>query len=163
MARLCGNCKQTGHYASTCKNVKVENPNVLPPPATVQGNAAKVEAKIEAPAPTLPLPTPSPAAMARGFERLRQATNEATAAQAVADAQESLEPRKGLWVVSTTRKRIAGKILQVKSGGEVLYENMFGAHMESPPQKILDSGYAFVELEPRMLLWLGKESNGDHL
>ncbi len=142
MARLCGNCRKPGHRIETCKDSKVENPNVLPPPATVQGNVQEAEVTIVRQA----LPEP-------------KAAEPSKVPEAATWASEVLAPRKGLWVVSVSRKRIAGKILQVKDGGAVLYENMFGAHMESPPEKIRDSGYQFVDLTPQMLLWIGKDSH----
>ena len=63
------------------------------------------------------------------------------------------KPRKGLWFVSQSRKRIAGKILYVRSTGGFVYENSLGCHCESDSIKAAESGYQFVDLQPKMLIW----------
>jgi len=64
-----------------------------------------------------------------------------------------VEPHKGLWVVSYSRKKIAGKIIQVKKTGEIVWENMRGAYITSQPSTFKDSDYVYCDLEPNMLKW----------
>jgi hypothetical protein len=66
------------------------------------------------------------------------------------------QPKRGLWVVSPARKRIAGKILYVKSTGEVVYENVFGAHVESKQETIAEAKYKYIDLTARHLRWVEK-------
>ena len=57
-------------------------------------------------------------------------------------------PQKGLWIVSLDRKRIAGKISQVKKDGTILWVDIYNCLIESSPQTIKKANYKFVELEP---------------
>jgi hypothetical protein len=63
------------------------------------------------------------------------------------------KPRKGLWLANQTSKKVAGKIMYVKSDGTVVYESPLGASVESSPETIVDAGYTYVELTARMLNW----------
>lgn len=64
------------------------------------------------------------------------------------------EPKRGLWVVNPSRKRVAGKILYVKADNKTfVYVDGYTAHHESIVDKVQAAGYQFVELEPFMLYW----------
>ena len=135
MARLCSNCSQPGHYASTCKNQAKAN---------VLGSHV-VEAQTSKPAPTLPLPAvvqPEPIVAQPKPIVIEEATSEDTPPMQV-----------GLWLINEKKKKIAGKIVSAKSGS-IVYEEPFGAQVESTEKRLVEAGYRCTELQGKMLHWV---------
>ena len=62
-------------------------------------------------------------------------------------------PKTGLWLINLERKRIAGKISQVKKNGDILWCDVYGGFVESTPQTIKDGGYLYLELETPHLMF----------
>ena len=62
-------------------------------------------------------------------------------------------PRKGLWVISQGRNKVYGKIQYVKRNGTVVWQDVYGAFIETDQHKLLDNECSFVELESTMLKW----------
>jgi len=60
-------------------------------------------------------------------------------------------PKAGLWLISLERKKIAGKISQVKGNGMVLWKGIYGELNEHSTEAIKESKYLFLELEPEHL------------
>jgi hypothetical protein len=67
---------------------------------------------------------------------------------------EGLVPRKNYWLVNKDRQKIAGKILQVKKNGDILWKDIFGATQATNQKRLIDQGYSYIEdLEVEMLDW----------
>lgn len=62
-------------------------------------------------------------------------------------------PKAGLWLINPGRKRIAGKISQVKKNGDIVWNDVYGTVIESTPETIKEGNYLFLELEPKHLLF----------
>ena len=60
-------------------------------------------------------------------------------------------PKKGLWVLSPEKKKIYGQILYVKRSGEIVWQSIMGANVESSQQMLLENKCIYGELEPIML------------
>ena len=43
--------------------------------------------------------------------------------------KEGTNPRKSMWIVSRSRKKVAGKIVQVKKDGTVVWEDILGTYI----------------------------------
>lgn len=71
-------------------------------------------------------------------------------------------PQKGLWLVNVDRKRVAGKISQVKKTGEILWSDCYSALIESDPKMILAAGYRYLELESHHLIFEITAKNWDN-
>lgn len=56
-------------------------------------------------------------------------------------------PVKGLWIVNIKRRRVAGKISQIKKDGMILWTDAYGGFCETSPIVIKDAGYCYLELE----------------
>lgn len=72
-------------------------------------------------------------------------------------------PKTGLWLINLERKRIAGKISQIKKDGTILWSDCYSTLIESDPKMILEAGYKYLELESQHLMfeitaknWAGK-------
>jgi hypothetical protein len=65
-----------------------------------------------------------------------------------------LTPQKGLWVINSTSRKIAGKIVKVKRNGDIVWKSSSGASIVTNQQKIREEGYSYLtDLEPEMLKW----------
>lgn len=62
-------------------------------------------------------------------------------------------PEKGLWLINPVRKRIAGKISQIKKNGDILWIDAYGCFIETPPETIKEGGYLYLDLEAPHLLF----------
>ena len=138
--RHCALCGQNGHNVRTCKNRKESTAAVIIVPVS-QVSSSGIPA-VEAEAQDLMPPSES--------------EQEDPASSTFPFGEEQIifsKPRKGLWLVSQSRKRIAGKILQVKSDGKILYENTLGCYCETDLGKTIEADYQIVDLQPTMLSW----------
>jgi len=62
-------------------------------------------------------------------------------------------PQKGLWILSEIKKKIAGKIVQVKRDGRIVWKGINGICVTQQQEEIINNNYIYSELEPEMLLW----------
>lgn len=62
-------------------------------------------------------------------------------------------PKTGLWLVNVDRKRVAGKISQVKKDGTILWSDCWATLIESDPKTILAAGYKYLELQSYHLMF----------
>ena len=118
----CKNCGKDGHYAKTCSNNDL---STLEPEKVETGRSLREI----------------------GQKILKQ---ENTVVERAPDALGTV-PAKGLWLVNLDRKRIAGKISQVKKTGEILWIDHWNCLIESSPETIKAGGYLFIDLEPKHL------------
>ena len=124
MARHCSRCGLPGHYASTCR-----------------GMAGK------------PSTSPSPVGAAIGGTVASAGTVESADLEP-AKAPPSLKPRCGLWIFSPKYQNILGKISQIRSNGEVVWENKWGIISSELQEVLVARDYIWGDLEPKMLQWL---------
>lgn len=138
MPSHCKSCGQAGHNVRTCPS-KCSDPD-LPAPAISTGRACSACGQ--------------PGHNARTCKTKGRSLLEQSQARQpkLKDAAGTL-PAKGLWIINPDRQQVAGKIIQVKRQGIVLWLNPLGAHVASTQETILNSGYVYAELEPRHLLW----------
>lgn len=65
-----------------------------------------------------------------------------------------LKPKTGLWIINVERKKIAGRITQVKRNGDIVRKTAHGATIATPQKLLKEEGYSYVEqLEVEMLIW----------
>lgn len=131
MARKCGVCGKKGHNARTCprnKKVELEPINVQP---VISFSDAQAKKKEQA-------------------HKILKEQNQKVERQEI----DGLIPVAGLWIVNIKRKRIAGKITQVKRNGEVTYHTALGASVSTAQERLKEAGYSYIQdLEPEMLRW----------
>src|SRR3990167_7842922 len=62
-------------------------------------------------------------------------------------------PKAGLWIISVERKKIAGKISQIKKNSNVLWKGVYGDLHEHSVEFLKNNRYCFLELEPEHLIF----------
>lgn len=120
----CKNCGRAGHYAKTCTNNDL---STLPPEKVETGRSLREI----------------------GQKIIEQ---ENAVVERVPDDFGTI-PAAGLWLVNFARRRVAGKISQVKKTGEILWVDCWGCSVESDPKTIQDGGYKYVQLEAPYLMF----------
>lgn len=123
MARHCRNCRKEGHYAKRCPG------NSVPDPENINLEQSK--------------------------KTLKEIGREILALENKKIDREPDEvgtlPRTGLWIVNLNKKRIAGKISQVKKDGSILWRGFYGDLNETPSEVFREAKYLFIDLEPEHL------------
>jgi hypothetical protein len=124
--RKCSICNTFGHYASTCPN---KDKPVIEAPSSF--SAAKQKKK------------------ELGHQLLKEKNKKVDRVEV-----DGLTPQKGLWLVNFKRKKIAGKIVQVKRNGSVVWKCALGALNTTPQERLIEMEYSYIQdLEPEMLNW----------
>src|SRR3990167_6685990 len=120
----CKNCGKDGHYSKTCRN------NIL---STLE---------------------PEKVDTGRSLREIGQKIidQENAVVERIPDDLGTV-PAKGLWLVNLDRKRVAGKISQVKRDGTILWCDVWGCLIESEPKTIQAGGYKYLELEAPHLMF----------
>jgi len=136
MARTCGKCHKPGHNKATCgKEPKLKSVST--------GNRACGNCG---------LPGHNRATCASESSEYRETLKDqgrrilASERRAVDSVDvQGVTPRKGLWLLNTLRNRIAGQILDVKTNGQILWEDFAGVQVETEQNRLIDSGYQYAD------------------
>lgn len=124
--RVCGQCRMPGHNKATCKVVINDTSNLVSEEAGTGRSLQEI-----------------------GREILKQQN---VVVERTPDEIGTI-PRTGLWLVNLQRKRVAGKISQVKKEGTILWTDCWGCLIESEPETIKLGGYLYLELESPHLMY----------
>ena len=126
MARHCKNCSQPGHYTPRCPQTKIAQ-SILATPIESSGRSLK------------------------------------EIGRAIIEKEQQVVPREpdmsgtipsaGLWLVNVDRKRVAGKISQVKKDGTILWTDCWNCLIESSSAVIKAGGYRYLDLQAPHLLF----------
>ena len=162
MARKCSICGISGHNAKTCKkNKEVKLESNKPKKrkcsicSTYGHDARNCPSKNKPIEEVLGIESISSLPRAKkkekelGYQILEEAKKKVDRVEV-----DGLMPQKGLWLVNFKRQKIAGKIVQVKRSGGVIWKDCLGALITTPQETLIEKEYSYLtELEPEMLSW----------
>jgi len=156
--RHCGNCKQPGHYTSTCpqrEKVEVAHAFLSKQKQKRQNKCGKC-GRLGHNIRNCTLESSEQPREDNFRKTLKDIGREILEQQQKKIGKidiDGVQPKKGLWVVNPLTKRVAGKISRIKKNGLLVIDKGKDCTFNTTQEAIIRSGYKYYQNKPQGEGW----------